>query len=127
MELFSSIVEMIIHKRLIQFQDMKQFASLIELLNEKPEKNITLEEAAHMSHMSPSGFSHQFHKITGLSFRQFQIENRISKAEESLRSGEMQTVQETAYRFGFQSAFYFSRLFKKYRGYSPSTLLQNIS
>ena len=124
MELFSSIVGMIIHERLIQFKEMKQFTPLIEMLKQNPEKHIRLEEAARMVHKSPSSFCRQFHQITGVSFRSFQIENRISCAEDLLRSGICRTVQEAAYECGFQNAFYFSRLFKKYRGYPPSRLIQ---
>ena len=125
MEMFNSVVELVIHKRLIQLDEVERFVSVIEHLKIHSREYLSLDEATRMARMSPSNFSRQFKQVMGMSFRSFQVDNCISQAEELLRNGKCKTVQEAAYFFGFKNPFYFSRLFKKYRGYPPSNLIHD--
>lgn len=64
-------------------------------------------------------FSTLFKKETGQNFMDYLTELRISKAKELL-CGEELSVQDVAEQVGYRDLKYFSRLFKKLTGVSPS-------
>ena len=68
--------------------------------------------------ISYSAFRHRFKQITGLPPGQFQIQIRLNKARHLLRNSP-RSVADIADQLGFESIYYFSRLFKKKTGLSP--------
>ena len=60
-----------------------------------------------------------FKAYTGMTPYQYCIHVKINRAKEILASGES-SVKEIAWRVGFDDPYYFSRLFKKKTGSSPS-------
>ena len=60
-----------------------------------------------------------FKSYTGMTPYQYCIHVRINRAKEILASG-VSSVKEIAWNVGFDDQYYFSRLFKKKTGYSPS-------
>ena len=78
---------------------------------------------AEMAGLSCSHFRALFKQYTGETVVQFQNRLRISKACDLLRSGTC-NVTEAAYATGFSDVYYFSRLFKKITGRSPSQYLK---
>jgi AraC-like DNA-binding protein len=64
-------------------------------------------------------YSVLFHEYTGLSPHQYFLQLKINRAK-LLLAEPRASVKETALRLGFESEFYFSRLFKKKTGLSPS-------
>jgi len=70
-----------------------------------------------------SSLSHLFKKVLGKSFKQFQIEIKLERAEEYLRTIPGISVGEAANRVGYQDPLYFSRIFRKYKKVPPSALI----
>ena len=68
--------------------------------------------------ISYSAFRNHFKQITGLPPGQYQIHIRLNKARRLLRNSTL-SIQEIAEQLGFESIYYFSRLFKKKTGCSP--------
>jgi AraC-like DNA-binding protein len=68
--------------------------------------------------ISHSAFRKHFKQITGLPPGQYQIQIRLNKARRLLRNSTL-SIQEIAEQLGFDSIYYFSRLFKKKTGCSP--------
>lgn len=60
-----------------------------------------------------------FKAYTGMTPYQYCLHAKINRAKEILSSGES-SVKEIAWRVGFDDPYYFSRLFKKKTGFSPS-------
>lgn len=85
---------------------------------------LRLDKIADMLHLHPVYFSQLFRKTTGIPFRQYVLSVRLNYAENILFSGEY-SVTETASKCGFSDIYYFSRQFKKNKGYSPSDLLRS--
>lgn len=81
----------------------------------------TLKELADESCLSVSRFSHLFKEVTGKSVSQFIISMRMEKAKELLSSGEL-SVKEAAACVGYEDQNYFSRIYKKTFGKSPSKM-----
>ena len=81
-------------------------------------KNFEKSILAEMCNMSQSYFRSQFKKIVGYSPSAYQQQIRIEKAKQLLLSNSS-NVSEIAEQLGFESVYYFSRIFKNLTGISP--------
>lgn len=86
--------------------------------------NLMLQDVAGEVHMSQSHFSTVFSQETGLTFTQYLTALRIGKAKELLEATEMRSSQ-IAQEVGYNDSHYFSYLFKKNTGLTPSEYRKN--
>ncbi|MCI8495154.1 MAG: helix-turn-helix transcriptional regulator [Lachnospiraceae bacterium] len=84
-----------------------------------PERKLTVEEMAQNTFTSKYHFIRSFKTEVGLTPHQFQIQNRIRKAQRLLH--ETDTITEVALTTGFCEQSHFIKQFKKYVGLSPYT------
>jgi len=82
-------------------------------------RDTSLEELALMCGMSVTGFRRAYKSIYGISPIKYQTGLRIQNARDLLHFN-VHTVDEISQLCGFDDSNYFSRLFKKYTGLSPS-------
>ncbi|TBL81957.1 response regulator [Paenibacillus thalictri] len=94
----------------------------IAYIKEHLPHNLTVQDCADHVHTSPSHFAALFKKMTGLTFVQFVIAERIKVAQELLLSGS--SVQNASERLGYEDLKYFRELFKKHTGMTPSEFKQ---
>ncbi|NLN65168.1 MAG: helix-turn-helix transcriptional regulator [Clostridiaceae bacterium] len=80
-----------------------------------------VKDLADMVNLNPSYFGNLFKKHTGYSVNEYINYIRISNAENMLISQEFR-ISDVARRCGFEDNFYFSRVFKKIKGYPPSRI-----
>ncbi len=119
--MFSLIVEHSIAHRLIQLKQNPLFEKVVSYIRECITfPHIGIEEVAHHVNRSTSTVSHIVKKEAGISFSQLVIEEKLRAAESMLSSNPVKPIGEVADELGYSDQFYFSRLFKKYRGISPS-------
>lgn len=113
---------------IISFEKQKGFsgkpiAKVIEAIRfemrQNMEKELNLKDLADAHHVSYSFFRKMFKKYTGVSPGQYHLQLRITRAKELLVSTD-KSIKEISYELGFQSIFYFSNLFKKKEGVTPS-------
>ena len=81
--------------------------------------NLMLQDVAGEVGMSHSHFSTVFSQETGITFTQYLTALRIGKAKELLSATAMRS-SEIAFAVGYNDAHYFSYLFKKHTGVTPS-------
>ena len=81
--------------------------------------NLMLQDAAKAAGMSNSRFSTVFSQETGMSFTNYLIGLRIAKAKELLRATDMRSSQ-ICFAVGYNDRHYFSYIFKKNTGMTPS-------
>ena len=89
------------------------------------DQNLMLQDAADEVHLSQSHFSTVFAQETGLTFTQYLTALRIGKAKELLETTEKRSSQ-IALEVGYNDAHYFSYLFKKNTGLTPSEYRRSI-
>ncbi len=89
------------------------------LLVEHIDRPIDMEELAVELNVGYSWFRQMFRHHTGLSPHQYYLQLRLHRAQSLLRSTDT-SVKSIASLMGFESPYYFSRLFKKKTGKSPS-------
>lgn len=91
----------------------------IDYIHEHYNEPVTLNEVAENIYVSTFYISRMFKKELGKSFVDYLNDVRIEKAKELLRDVKYKTY-EVAELVGIADAHYFSKLFKKYSGMTPS-------
>ena len=81
--------------------------------------NLTFQDVVDHVSMSGSHFSTLFSQTTGMTFTKYLIDLRMRKAQELLYNTSMRS-SEIAYAVGYNDPHYFSYLFKKCSGITPS-------
>lgn len=82
-------------------------------------EEISLNEVAATINISPGYFSTIFKQYTGTCFTDYVTENKIDKAKKLLRETDYK-IYEISNMLGYQNAYYFSKVFKKVTGMTPS-------
>ena len=82
---------------------------------------LTLGEVARKCGASMNHLNRILKKQTGRTFHQLLLGERLARARELLDHGELNCT-EAALESGFNDSNYFSRIFRKTYGYSPSEL-----
>lgn len=93
---------------------------------ENCEQNLELRIVSDYIGFSTFYFSRTFKQATGYSFVEYLTLQRIKRAQ-SLLSDFSLSITEIAYQSGFRSISTFNRVFRQYRGYSPSEYRQYYS
>jgi two-component system response regulator YesN len=88
-------------------------------LEEHVDRMITSVDMAEHLHLNPSYFSRYFKKLAGVNFTDYVNQYKMNFAITML-GRRNETVENVAYTLGFSDRAYFSKVFKKYSGKSPS-------
>jgi len=88
------------------------------IIQESFEDNLDMEKLAREIPMGYSSFRKSFKKLTGESPNQYHLNLRLERAKNLLNTTIL-NINEVAEQTGFESVFYFSKLFKKKNGVSP--------
>jgi two-component system response regulator YesN len=83
------------------------------------EPDLSLYEIASQVNLSSSHFSMVFSQETCQTFKEYLTTTRINKAKELLRSSSLSS-NDISYQVGFNDPHYFSYVFKKNTGFSPT-------
>lgn len=86
--------------------------------------DLSIQELAAIAGMSLSSFKRKFYEIFSTSPKVYINQQRIDRAKELLISSSLQ-ISEIAYQVGFNELGYFSRIFSKQEGISPSQFKKN--
>lgn len=93
--------------------------------NEHYNEDIRIDEYAEAHNMSTSWFIRNFKQYTGSTPMQYILSIRIYNAEALLKNPQY-NITEIANIVGYDNPLYFSRIFKKVKGLSPSEYRKNI-
>lgn len=93
--------------------------------NEHYSEDISIDEYAEKNHVSVSWFIRNFKQCTGSTPMQYILSKRIYNAEILLQNHSY-NITEIARIVGYDNPLYFSRIFKKAKGLSPSEYRKNI-
>ncbi len=107
----------------------KQSASSVErakaYISERYNKDISLDEVSREVDISPYYFSKLFKEETGSNFIEYLTSIRINKAKQ-LISGSDMSMKEICTEVGYSDPNYFSRIFKKNVGVTPTEYKEGI-
>ncbi|MGP4041993.1 AraC family transcriptional regulator [Gracilibacillus sp. D59] len=100
-------------------------AKMIQLIDKRDRQKLSSQEISESLGMNYAYLSSLFKQHTGKSITQYQNERMVEKAIQLFRK-ENFNVSEVSDKLGFSNPFYFSRVFKKVTGMSPSDYLRQI-
>ena len=110
-------------KAVFSFGNAADSIDVITLIKQYIQKNyeqdITLVSIASEFFFNPSYLSHMFKQKTGYSVKQYLLRRRLGEAQIRLAMTQ-DSVQTIAEESGFEDASYFSRIFSKYIGLTPT-------
>lgn len=107
-------------KRVIANEYMdREMDNAVSYFSENYNKDISIEQYAESRGMSVSWFIRNFKKYTGMAPMQFIVSRRINNAQLLLEQTNY-SINEIAKVVGYDNQLYFSRLFRKQKGFSPS-------
>jgi AraC-like DNA-binding protein len=109
----------ITHIGLKETQMPDRLGQSIVFMKNNMHKPLSVEEIAKQFHYSPSHYTAMFKKKTGLSPINYFIRMKIHYACQLLTQREL-IIKEIADKIGYEDPYYFSRIFKKVIGKSPT-------
>lgn len=127
--LLMQFYEAINHKALISDNRSDRNDLLSEILaymNKRITEPLTIEEICHEFYISRSSLQALFKTHLNTSPKNYLLNIKLQKSKELIRDNQY-TISEIAYRLGFSSIHYFSRLFKKYFNITPSAYARKIT
>lgn len=92
-------------------------------INSHIEERLTLNDVAAVFGLSSNYLSALFKKTCNIGFSEYITQRKIARAKTLLLEQDMK-IYEVADNLGFESAFYFSKVFKKVEGISPREYIQ---
>ncbi|NLY46926.1 MAG: helix-turn-helix transcriptional regulator [Tissierella sp.] len=121
-EIFESIFSDCLHSSIKTNQQL--IKEVVSYIHCHYKENITLQTLADYSGKKSDQLSYLFYKYMKIRPINYLIKYRLEQAIKLLRE-EDYTVQEVAALVGYSDPLYFSRIFKKHVGYSPSQVKIN--
>lgn len=103
----------------------KNYAAIVRVLEENVSRNLSIEAIAQLCSMSPVSVKQTFSRYAGMGVINYFNRLKIQAAIVLLREGS--TVQEAAEALGFSSQNYFSTVFKRIHGLSPTAYKAQLS
>jgi AraC-like DNA-binding protein len=97
----------------------RTIAKALTYIDTKLDHTLSLDEVSKEAGMSRFAFSRNFKRYTGLSFKDHINRCRVKKAKQLMVSDGL-NVTEACFAVGFNDVSYFSRVFRKIDGCSPS-------
>lgn len=88
--------------------------------------NISLDDVSREVDVTPYYFSRLFKEEMGLNFIEYVTNLRMEKAKELLSSSNVLSMKEICREAGYTDPNYFSRMFKKHEGFSPTEYREGI-
>ncbi|NBD24145.1 response regulator transcription factor [Paenibacillus glycinis] len=107
-------------------QGKTEFDNVMDYINGHFHKELSMHDLASGLHMSESHFSRIFKKKIGKNFLEYITDLRMEKARDMLLHSDLR-VYEVSLAVGYQDARYFSQLFRKVTGETPSDYRQSFS
>ena len=98
---------------------------MVEYIKKNYSKKISINDLEDRLGLSKVSLNNKFKKATNYTFTDFLNRYRILKSIELLKNGDYM-VYEIAEEVGFLDYKYFSQVFKKYVGFSPTEFLENV-
>lgn len=94
---------------------------MLDFIHDNWNKTIDYEKLAQSKNVSYIWFRKSFKEVLGTSPNQYQLMLKLRKAAEMIQETNL-TIGEIAFQSGFESEFYFSRIFKQKMNFNASEL-----
>jgi len=117
-QIFSDMLESINYSKL-EISHTQSIGGVKNYINDHMKEEVTLAGLAEIFHFSPQYLAKKFKEEYGTTIMNYLVQRRIEKACSLLEHTEL-SIQEIASESGFEELNYFSKVFKKHTGITPS-------
>ena len=124
--LLETLVEYIAERELVSLYSDPLLQDIRNYIEANYQENIKLGDAAKSLRRSVSTLSHYLQHHAGTTFKKMLIERRLSAAETIMQSHPDWNIGEVASASGFEDRYYFSRIYRKYRGITPGEFRKKV-
>ena len=107
------------HVNIIQGKDNDRQSEILAYINENIDKKISIDALAKKLYLHPNYFIKYFKKSFGISPAKFINKKKTALACDML-CAEGLNISEIATQLGYSDIYHFSKVFKKYTGFSPA-------
>ncbi|WP_018214136.1 PocR ligand-binding domain-containing protein [Desulfitobacterium hafniense] len=104
--------------------NLKAVQKAADYIAQNSDRKITIDEVAHYVYLSPCYLSRIFKQNLGCTLMEYLTQIRVEKAKVMLRDPKY-NISQVAEESGFEDPGYFTRVFKKVEGITPSRYKQN--
>lgn len=122
-EVGNAIIQYILMLKKVLVRD--EIIAVIDYVKNNLDKSVSLRQASQIAHMSEKYFCFIFKKDTGKNYIDYIYELKMDKAKEMLKDKNVDIKQVSLF-LGIKDEGYFSRIFKKYVGTSPSNYRKDL-
>ena len=119
MENLIGLMELLVRRELITMGGDHLYRSIVRYIEDNMTSSLKISAVARRLGRSVSTISHFLQNRSAKSFKKLVIEKRLARAEQLLKERPGLSIGEVAELVGIQDRYYFSRLYKKYRGVTP--------
>lgn len=124
-ELFRVSLGLLIETESLKLRQPDLIERIFTYIDDNIGSAIALADVAKAVNRSPSSITHTLQAQMGLSFQRLLISKRLSNFESVVLHDPTLQIQQAARASGYDDPLYFSRLYKKYRGQSPSDFISH--
>jgi two-component system, response regulator YesN len=118
-KMFDIIAHQLISAEVVSIHDLETVEKIRKIIHDRFKESISTSYIAKQVCMSESYVSYLFKKETGDTITEYIEKTRLKKAKELLDLTSL-SVKEISSEIGYQDQNYFSRMFKKHEGISPT-------
>ena len=104
---------------------VRKYTEIVRCLTDNINVNLTVDDIARMCNMSPSSVKQTFRQFTGMGVVQFYRRMKMDSAISMLRKGV--SVKEISQQLGYTDSNYFSTVFKRVVGVSPTNYISKMN
>lgn len=115
--IFEEIFDVIIKEKRVTYKEEMTYA--LQFIEKHLTKDLTLESAASYMNISTHYFSKLFKSEVGENFIDYVTDKKVERAKELIKDTDT-PLNTIAFELGFNEANYFSKVFKKKTGITPS-------
>ncbi|HEX3014837.1 MAG TPA: AraC family transcriptional regulator, partial [Desulfobacteria bacterium] len=105
-------------------KNLQAVQTVADFITKNYRKKLTIEEIAQVVYLSPCYLSRVFKQSLGCTLMEYLTQVRVEQAKQMLRKPKY-NVMQAAVECGFEDPAYFTRVFKKVEGITPSKFKHN--
>ena len=123
--LLELMVDYIVSHELVQQKGDILYDAIISYIDRHYKENPSISQLAKHLGKSVSGISHFLQDRHAESFKTLLIKRKLAEADRLLREFPELPLKNVSTEIGIEDHYYFSRLYRKYRGITPGTYRKN--